>query len=225
MRYVVNICLVNADHIQTDDENPLVFLCNHGEYYGPMACKIYIPVPIRAWVVSSMMNDKKAVTKYIYDNTTSRQEGMPEIEKRLLARMAAWLSVNVMGQLEAIPVYRDSPQKLRETFRITMEAMEAGDNLLIFPENPENKYPSEGIGELSPGFVMLADIYWKRKKKRLRMLPMYADKKTRTITFGEIFEFNPENNLKDETERVIEETTRQIRAIAGQETGVKKHAE
>ena len=139
--------------------------------------------------------------------------------------MAAWLSVNVMGQLEAIPVYRDSPQKLRETFRITMEAMEAGDNLLIFPENPENKYPSEGIGELSPGFVMLADIYWKRKKKRLRMLPMYADKKTRTITFGEIFEFDPENNLKDETERVIEETTRQIRAIAGQETGVKKHAE
>ena len=217
--------LVNRDHIVTDDENPIVFLCNHGEFYGPMACKIYIPVPIRAWVVSSMMNDKKAVTKYIYDNTTSRQEGMPEFEKRLLARMAAWLSVNVMGQLEAIPVYRDSPQKLRETFRITMEAMEAGDNLLIFPENPENKYPSEGIGELSPGFVMLADIYWKRKKKRLRMLPMYADKKTRTITFGEIFEFDPENNLKDETERVIEETTRQIRAIAGQETGVKKHAE
>ena len=139
---------------------------------------------------------------------------MPEIEKRVLARMAAWLSVNVMGQLECIPVYRDSPQKLRETFRLTIESMEAGDNLLIFPENPENKYPSEGIGELSPGFVMLADIYWKRKKKRLRMLPMYADKKRRTITFGNIIEFNPDNNLKDEQDRIIRVTTEQIRSIA-----------
>ena len=112
------------------------------------------------------------------------------------------------------PVYRDSPLKLRETFRITMEAMEAGDNILIFPENPENKYPSEGIGELSPGFVMLADIYWKKKAKRLRMLPMYTDKNRRLITFGNIIEYNPENNLKDETQRIVSETTAQIRSIA-----------
>jgi len=214
--------VVNSDHIVTDDQNPLVFLCNHGEFYGPMACKMYIPVPIRAWAVSSMMGDKKAVAQYIYDNTTSRQEGMPEFEKRLLARMAAWLSVNVMSQLECIPVYRESPQKLRETFRLTLESMEAGDNLLIFPENPENKYPSEGIGELSPGFVMLADIYWKRKKKRMRMLPMYADKKHRTVTFGEIIEFNPDNNLKDEQDRIVNETLRQIRGLAGTETGGKE---
>lgn len=220
-RFLIFLCrlhfrckLVNEDHIETDDENPLVFICNHGEFYGPMACKIYIPVAIRAWAVSSMMHDQKAVTKYIYENTTSRQEGMPEIEKRILARMAAWLSVNVMGQLECIPVYRDSPLKLRETFRLSMDAMETGDNLLIFPENPEMKYPSEGIGELSPGFVMLADVYWKKKRKKLRFLPMYADKKRRRITFGNIIEYNPDNNLKDETERIIRETTQQIRRIA-----------
>ena len=53
-----------------------------------MACKIYIPVPIRAWTVSSMMNDKKSVAQYIYENTTSRQN-MPEFAKRMLARLAA----------------------------------------------------------------------------------------------------------------------------------------
>ncbi len=224
-RFLIFLCrfhfrckLKDTDHIETDEDNPLVFLCNHGEFYGPMACKIYVPVPIRAWSNAAMMHDKKAVTEYIYENTTSRQEGMPEIEKRILARMAAWLSVNVMGQLECIPVYRDSPLKLRETFRLTIEAMEAGDNILIFPENPGQKYPREGIGDLSPGFVMLADIYWKRKGKRLRMLPMYADKNTRTITFGRVFEYNPENNLKDEQDRIIRETLRQIRTIAGTET-------
>ena len=220
-RFLIFLCrlhfrckVVNPEKIVTDDGNPLVFLCNHGEFYGPMACKIYVPVPIRAWANSTMMFDKKSVTEYIYENTTSRQEGMPEIEKRILARMAAWLSVNVMGQLECIPVYKESPLKLRETFRLTLEAMEAGDNILIFPENPEQKYPREGIGELSPGFVMLADIYWKRKKKKLRMLPMYADKLRRRITFGEVIEFNPDHPLKDEQDRIVEETLRQIRALA-----------
>ena len=228
-RFLIFLCrlhfrckVVNADHIHTDDGNPIVFLCNHGEFYGPMACKIYIPVPIRAWTNAAMMHNQKAVTQYIYENTTSRQEGMPEIEKRILARMAAWLSVNVMGQLECIPVYKESPLKLRETFRLTIEAMETGDNILIFPENPEQKYPREGIGDLSPGFILLADLYWKRKKKRLRMLPLYADKKRRTITFGEIFEYNPENSPKDEQERIVCETLRQIRAIAGQEEGVEE---
>ena len=222
-RFLIILCkmhfrckLVHPENIQTDDSNPLVFLCNHGEFYGPMACKMYIPVPIRAWAISSMMNDKKSVAQYIYENTTSRQKGMPEIEKRILARMAAWLSVNVMGQLECIPVYRDSPMKLRETFRLSMEAMEAGDNLLIFPENPENKYPREGIGELSPGFVMLADIYWKKKGKRLRMLPMYADKKRRRVCFGHVIEYDPERNLKDETDRIVLEATKQIRGMAEQ---------
>lgn len=230
-RFLIFLCslhfrckLVNTDHIVTDDENPLVFLCNHGEFYGPMACKIYVPVPIRAWANSTMMFDKKAVTQYIYENTTSQQEGMPEFEKRILARMAAWLSVNVMGQLECIPVYKESPLKLRETFRLTMEAMEAGDNILIFPENPEQKYPREGIGELSPGFLMLAEIYWKRKKKRLRMLPMYADKKRKRITFGNIIEYNPENSLQEEQDRIVRETLDQIRTIAGTKTGEENKA-
>ena len=225
-RFLIFLCrfhfrckLKNTDHIITDDTNPIVFLCNHGEFYGPMACKIYIPVPIRAWATANMMNDKNAVTQYIYDNTTSHQEKMPEFEKRILARMAAWLSVNVMGQLECIPVYRDSPLKLRETFRLTIEAMDTGDNILIFPENPEQKYPREGIGDLSPGFMMLADIYWKRKKKRLRILPMYADKQRRTITFGDIIVYNPENDSKSEQERIINETLRQIREIASQGEG------
>ena len=220
-RFLIFLCSLhfrckveNADHIDTDDENPLVFLCNHGEFYGPMACKIYVPVPIRAWANATMMGDKKAVTQYIYDNTTSRQEGMPEIEKRILAKMAAWLSVNVMGQLECIPVHKDSPLKLRETFRQTIEAMEAGDNILIFPENPEQKYPREGIGDLSPGFLTLADIYWKRKQKRMRFLPMYADKKRRKLVFGTIIEYNPENNPKDEQDRIVKETLTQIRSFA-----------
>ena len=43
---------------------------------------------------------------------------------------------------------------------------------------------------------------------------MYADKKHRTITFGNIIEYNPENETKKEQNRIVDETLRQIRGIA-----------
>jgi hypothetical protein len=43
---------------------------------------------------------------------------------------------------------------------------------------------------------------------------MYADKKHRTITFGEIIEYNPYNDAKEEQDRIINETQYQIWEIA-----------
>lgn len=34
-----------AENIHPDDSNPLVFLCNHGEIYGPVAGMLFCPVP------------------------------------------------------------------------------------------------------------------------------------------------------------------------------------
>ena len=57
----------------------------------------------------------------------------------MISRLAGTLSVTLMNQVEAIPVYRDQPAKLRDTIRQSVSAMEAGDNLLIFPENSGEK--------------------------------------------------------------------------------------
>ena len=208
--------VVNTDHIVTDDQNPLVFLCNHGEFYGPIVCKLYIPVPVRAWTISMMMYDQMEVTKYVYDNTFSRQK-WPLFARKAAARFIGWLSVNVMNQIESIPVYRDSPMKLRETVRMSIDAMATGDNLLIFPENPDNKYEADGIGELSPGFVMLAEAYWKKTGKKMRFLPMYADKNRKVIDFGTVITYEPENGFLNEQTRIIRETEGQIRCLSGLE--------
>lgn len=41
--------------------------------------------------------------------------------------------------------------KLRETVRMSIEALEAGDNLLIFPESQDGIYERTGVGKISPG--------------------------------------------------------------------------
>ena len=161
-----------------------------------------------------MMGRRQDVRDYLYENTFSKKTFLPVFVRKGLARFLGWLSVNVMSQLEAIPVYRDSPIKLRETIRASIDALESGDNLMIFPENPEGKYQKSGIGEISPGFLMLAEAYWKKKKKKLRMLPVYANRENRTLSFGSTITYEPENGFAREQVRIVAETTEQILRMA-----------
>ena len=207
--------LEHEERIQSDVRNPILFLGNHLEVLGPILCTLWFPVPVRFWSISTMMDDRKKVTEYVYSNTFSKVTWLPRFLQKLTAMFIGWLSVNVMNQLECIPVYRDSPMKLRETIRCSIEALESGDNLMIFPESSHEKYALQGIGKLSPGFVMLAAAYWRKCGKKLRMMPVYACKEKKIINFGTIFEFNPDNAYADEQDRIIRETERQILEMAG----------
>ena len=202
--------MVDLDHVKPDPENPIVFLGNHAEIYGPIASALCFPVPVRFWVISKMMFNKKDVRAYLYENTFSKKTYLPVFVRKLLAWYLGWLSVNVMNALRAIAVYRDSPMKLRQTLRESVEAMEQGENLMIFPEHPEGKYVKGGISELSPGFVMLAEAWWKKNGKKMRMMPVFANREKRTFTFGNEIVYEPENGYAAEQERILEEAYRQL---------------
>ncbi len=208
--------MVNLDRVKQDPENPIVFLGNHAEIYGPIASALCFPVPVRFWVISKMMFKAKDVRAYLYENTFSKKTFLPVFVRKFLAWILGWLSVNVMSSLKAIAVYRDSPMKLRQTLRESVEALENGDNLMIFPEHPEGKYVKGGISELSPGFLMLAEAWWKKSGKKLRIMPVFANREQRTFTFGEEIGYEPENGYAAEQERVLKEAYEQLAALSGQ---------
>ena len=208
--------MVDLDHVKEDPENPLVFLGNHAEIYGPIASALCFPVPVRFWVISKMMFRKKDVRAYMYENTFSKKTFLPVFVRKFLAWILGWLSVNVMSSLKAIAVYRDSPMKLRQTLRESVEALENGDNLMIFPEHPDGKYVKGGISELSPGFLMLAEAWWKKSGKKLRIMPVFANREQRTFTFGEEIGYEPENGYAAEQERILKEAYEQLAALSGQ---------
>ena len=173
--------MVHLDHIRQDRDNPLVFLGNHAEIYGPIASALCFPVPVRFWVISHMM-------------------------------------ANVMCGLNSIPVYRDSPMKLRMTLRKSVEALENGDNLMIFPEHPDGKYVKGSVSEFSPGFLMLAEAWWKKTGKKLRILPVFANRTERTFTFGEEICYEPANGFAAEQERILKDARNQMLRMAGEDT-------
>ena len=206
--------MVDLDHVKEDPENPVVFLGNHAEIYGPIASALCFPVPVRFWVISKMMFKKEDVRAYLYENTFSKKTYLPVFVRKLLAWYLGWLSVNVMNALRAIPVYRDSPMKLRQTLRASVDALEHGENLMIFPEHPEGKYVKGGISELSPGFLMLAEAWWKKTGKKLRIMPVFANREKRTFTFGEEIRYEPENGYAAEQDRILNEAFKQLTALS-----------
>lgn len=206
--------MVDLDHVKLDPENPVVFLGNHAEIYGPIASALCFPVPVRFWVISKMMFRKQDVRAYLYENTFSKKTYLPPFVRQFLAWFLGWLSVNVMNALRAIPVYRDSPMKLRQTLRESVKALEAGDNLMIFPEHPEGKYVKGGISELSPGFLMLAEAWWKKTGKKLRIMPVFANREKRVFTFGNEIRYEPDNGYAAEQERILSEAYDQLTALS-----------
>ncbi len=207
--------MVNLDHVISEQDNPIVFLGNHAEIYGPIASALCFPVPVRFWVISRMMFKARDVRNYLYENTFSKKTFLPVFVRKLLAWYLGWLSVNVMNSLRAIAVYRDSPMKLRQTLRESVEALENGENLMIYPEHPEGKYEKGGVSEFSPGFLMLAEAWWKKSGKKLRIIPVYANREERTFTFGDEITYEPENGFASESERVLKEARDQMLQMAG----------
>ena len=202
--------MINLDHIRENPENPIVFLGNHAEIYGPIASALCFPVDVRFWVISMMMFDSKKVRAYMYENTFSKKTFLPVFVRKFLAWFLGW-----MNALRAIAVYKDSPMKLRQTLRESVDALEHGENLMIFPEHPENKYEKGGVSEFSPGFLMLAEAWWKKSGKKLRILPVFANREERTFTFGDEILYEPERGFAAEQERILTEARDQMLRMAG----------
>lgn len=203
--------LIGKENVPEGQDGRLIFICNHGELYGPVVTNLYMPFYFRPWSISDMMEDPQCVAEYLYRFTVKRQKWLPEflkwpVSRRILAPLSIWL----MRSIGSIPVYRNKPRELMNTFRISVEAMQAEDNLLIFPENPDAEslekpgYVRSGVGEFFTGFTMLAPLYYNKTGKNVIFIPIYASKTKRTITIGEGIEYDPDNQPTEEKLRIVD---------------------
>ncbi len=216
--------LKGRENVPANADGKLIFVCNHGELYGPVVTNLYIPFSFRPWTISDMMDNLENVTEYCYKFTFKRQKWLPEKLKMPLSRMLAPLFIWTMHSIESIPVYRHKPRELMTTFRLSVEAMQAEDNLLIFPEDPDAPslgkpgYLRRGIGEFFSGFAMLAPLYYSKTGKKAIFVPVYASQDKRVITFGKCIEYDPENQPTEEKMRIVNGLRSAMLAM-GQEIG------
>lgn len=199
--------LADQENVVLDRDTACVFTCNHGEMYGPIVTNLFVPFSFRPWVINEMM-DKTLTADYLYKYTFIRQRWLPDRLKYPFSRFVTPILSWIMESLDSIPVYRNTPSELIKTLRASSQAMEAGDNLLIFPENPNDPtqekegYLQDGIGNFFYGFVAVAQIYERKTGKCAQFFPIYADKKRKLMRFGKPIRYNPDNTPKDEQLRI-----------------------
>ncbi len=213
--------VAGRENVSADDDASCVFVCNHGEIYGPVVTNLYVPFPFRPWVTSEMC-DPRVIAEYIYENTFSKQEWIPKrLRRPFCTRIAGPALAWIMRSVDSIPVYHGNPRQLMETFRSTVDAMEAGDNILVFPENgaasSDGRYVREGVGQFFTGFVTIGQLYCRRTGKCCRFVPIYANRKKRIVQFGREIRYDGNNAPADEKERISAFLRNEILRMAGKD--------
>ena len=190
-------------------DEPCIIVGNHSQMYGPIAAELYAPSPHDTWCTADMMT-KGQVADYAFRDFWSQKPASVRWFFKLLSRVIEPLAILIFTNANTIPVYRDA--KVYKTFRQSMEALEAGRNIVIYPEcyTEHNNI----VHEFQDHFTDLAKLWYRRTGKRLAFVPMYVAPTLGTMTFGEPFRYDPDSPLDQERQRICGGLMDRITALA-----------
>ncbi len=144
-----------------------IILSNHEGTDAPMSLEIYADAPLRMWGAHEMNSGLIKMYKYQTRVYYHEKKGWNLGLARLFCLIASPLTNLFYKGLNLISTYRDA--RMIKTIRESIDAIETGDNIVIFPEDSTNGYLAE-LESFHPGFVLLCD----RLKKKGIDVPIYV---------------------------------------------------
>lgn len=196
------------------DSGPAVFVANHAGALGPIAVTSALPMRVYPWVVGQML-DWQAAAAYLRKDFVEPVLHVPPGLSLQAARMLSQLSVRLLRTIECIPVWEG--RGLMDTYRLSIEALERGRNLLILPEDPTLLMDEQlQMRPFKTGFAKLGEIFHAHTRQRLRFFPLGVLPRKRLVRVGAAVIFNPMNRPADERRRIAGRLEAAIRAfVAG----------
>lgn len=178
-------------------EEPCIVVGNHTQMNGPIVGELYFPGPHYIWCAGQMM-ELKEVPGYAYQDFWSGKPGYIRWYYKLCSYLIAPLAVLIFNNAHTIPVYHDT--RLVTTFRQTVQRLEQGARIVIFPEH-DKKY-NNILYEFQDRFVDVARLYYKKTGKELAFVPMYIAPALRTVYLGEPVRYRAGEPVAKERERI-----------------------
>lgn len=178
-------------------QEPSVLVGNHCHMYGPVFAEFYSPVKRKTWCAGEMM-ERKTVAAYAFQDFWSNKPKWTHPFFRLLSHLIAPLAELIFTNARTIAVYHDT--RVLSTFRDSVKTLEAGESLVIFPEcyNRHNNI----VYDFQRGFVDVALMYYRKTGRKVSFVPFYVSPKLKKGVFGAPVSFDPDNDLKQERERI-----------------------
>lgn len=190
-------------------DEPVIAVGNHCQMNGPIVSELYYPRRRYTWCAFQMM-ELHEVPDYAYADFWSAKPAATRWFYRLLSYIIAPLSVCIFNNAETIPVYHDA--RLIGTFRQTMQHLDEGASIVIFPEHGESY--NNILCQFQDKFIDVARLYYKKTGKELCFVPMYLAPKLKKVYLGKPIRFDSSTPIKQERERICKYLMDEISSIA-----------
>ena len=140
-----------------------------------------------------------------------------EARLNISAPFSTWISkciepilLKVMHSTNPIPVYRQDPRHITQTFNQSIDGLLSGENLLVFTENGVVDPCSSQVRQFFNGFIYLTKLYYRKTKKRLSFVPVAVNPRQHTICVEKAIRYQPESNYQQEQYRIYQNLMRQL---------------
>lgn len=200
------IQVVGAENLPSE---PAIFVGNHAQLHGPIACELYFPVERYTWCAGQMM-ELKEVPDYAFQDFWAQKPKSIRWLFRGLSYLIAPLSVCIFNHAQTIGVYHDS--RILSTFKTTVKRLQEGASIVIFPEcsQPHNHI----VYQFQENFIDIAKLYHKRSGKALSFVPLYVAPQLRQLHIGKPIVFDPDAPIAQERARICRELMDAVTALA-----------
>ena len=158
-----------------------IILANHYNKKGPMLYELRLPVKHVTWGAYQMLGSYKMRFKYLRDVLYMQKNHFSKGKATRTAWFEAIFSLRIYRGMKMLPSFPDA--RFRKPLQYSMECLDKGFSISLFPENSSEGYFDE-LKSFYPGFVMLAEQYYKKTGEDLPIFPMYYGRKKNKIVVG-----------------------------------------
>ncbi len=172
-----------AKIIKLADEIPerSIIVSNHSAKSGPMALELNYPSFNVKWGAHEMLGNYKSRYKYLRDVFYIQKQQKNKFIATIKAAFEAVFSKYIYKGMKILPTYPD--MRIRRTIKDSIKVLESNASVLVFPENSGKGYFDE-LTAVFPGFVLLAERYFKKFGEDVPVVPVYYGKKHKKIVIG-----------------------------------------
>lgn len=178
-------------------DEPCVIVGNHTQMNGPIIGELFFPGKPWIWCAGEMMH-RKEVPDYAFTDFWSFKPKWTHPFFRLLSYLITPLALLLFNNARTIPVYHDT--RLITTFRSSIEKLQEGCSVLIFPE--KNMRWNSILYDFQDKFVDLARFYYRKTGKALSFVPVYNAPSLHQTLIGEPIAFDPSRPIEEERARI-----------------------
>ena len=161
--------------------NKCIIVSNHNNKKGPMVFEVNLPIKHATWGAYQMLGTYKERFHYLRDIFYMKKNSVGKFKATLRAGFEAIFSVYIYKGMKILPSYPDV--RFRKTLQYSMDVLDAGYAVSLYPEDSNNGYLDE-MTHFFSGFVMLAQKYYQKRGEAVPVFPVYWGRKGNKIVIG-----------------------------------------